>query len=369
MDDISSHLHQVMNGYDFAPSTAAPSSSWVLPNLMVQVGREGLGAFPGIVREVMLEGTCLVALAESTRGEHVMASESDLTMIEPDVSDDVKIVSGAYRHKTGKLVEKVGSQGLVLLADGFGLRYIDMKSIGKLEFVSHTFISEYESSTDEKYAAQREGGHVRGSNVGRRKQGEHTYNDDNDADDADSNERRQDVEPTRSEEDHQLKVHIDVHEEDERDNEPSRIEDDQQDSTADAATEDHKEAFVSATAEEEQLRKVDVDVPEEERRSDHETATMEEDYQAKIDVHVPEEHSRDNDKSTKIGDEQRGRIADDAPTEDSRNKEPTKNENDEPDKTEEGKHDAELPEQADVLIIGIVDAINNQECVCFTDET
>ncbi|KAG6544118.1 hypothetical protein Mapa_014430 [Marchantia paleacea] len=165
---VSDDDQQVMSEYDFTPSTATSSSSWVLPNLLVKVGRDGLGAFPGIVREVMLEGKCLIALAESTRGEHVMASESELTMIVPCISDDVKIVSGEYRHKTGKLVEIVEGRGLVLLADGIGLKYIDMKSIGKLEFVRESFPSEYDSSTDDRYV-QRQEGHVPGSNIDTRR--------------------------------------------------------------------------------------------------------------------------------------------------------------------------------------------------------
>lgn len=78
------------------------------------------------------DGSCKVALGSSGNGETVPALPTEMEMVVPKKSDKIKIMSGAQRGATGKLIGIDGTDGIVKVDDTFDVKILDMVILAKL---------------------------------------------------------------------------------------------------------------------------------------------------------------------------------------------------------------------------------------------
>lgn len=105
--------------------------TWLLPDVLVNVLRGGDDG-PGVVREVLGDGSCRVALGSSGNGDMVTVLPNELEVIRPKKSDRIKILNGNFRGYTGKLIGIDGSDGIVKLDDTYEVKILDMVILAKL---------------------------------------------------------------------------------------------------------------------------------------------------------------------------------------------------------------------------------------------
>ncbi|PWZ17025.1 putative transcription elongation factor SPT5 1 [Zea mays] len=106
-------------------------ATWLLPDVLVNVlsgGDDG----PGVVREVLGDGSCRVALGSSGNGDMVTVLPNEVEVIRPKKSDRIKILNGSFRGHTGKLIGIDGSDGIVRLDDTYEVKILDMVILAKL---------------------------------------------------------------------------------------------------------------------------------------------------------------------------------------------------------------------------------------------
>ncbi|KAG0463072.1 hypothetical protein HPP92_021548 [Vanilla planifolia] len=103
-----------------------------VPDILVNVLRPGDGPCLAIIREVLLDGSCKVALGSSGDGDIVTAHPGDVEVIRPKKSDKIKILNGALRGVTGKLIGIDGADGIVKMDDTYEVKILDMNIIAKL---------------------------------------------------------------------------------------------------------------------------------------------------------------------------------------------------------------------------------------------
>ncbi|VAI61315.1 unnamed protein product [Triticum turgidum subsp. durum] len=106
-------------------------SNWLLPDVCVNVSR-GDGSTNGVVKEVLLDGSCRVALGPSRSGDEVTALPDELEIIRPKKSDRVKIMNGSMRGVIGRLVGVDGSDGIVRVENPLDMKIVDLVILGKL---------------------------------------------------------------------------------------------------------------------------------------------------------------------------------------------------------------------------------------------
>ncbi|KAG2610261.1 hypothetical protein PVAP13_4KG178400 [Panicum virgatum] len=105
--------------------------TWLLPDVLVNVLRGGDDG-PGVVREVLGDGSCRVALGSSGNGDMVTVLPNEVEVIRPKKSDRIKILNGNFRGYTGKLIGIDGSDGIVKLDDTYEVKILDMVILAKL---------------------------------------------------------------------------------------------------------------------------------------------------------------------------------------------------------------------------------------------
>ncbi|KAG2604960.1 hypothetical protein PVAP13_4NG124600 [Panicum virgatum] len=105
--------------------------TWLLPDVLVNVLRGGDDG-PGVVREVLGDGSCRVALGSSGNGDVVTVLPNEVEVIRPKKSDRIKILNGNFRGYTGKLIGIDGSDGIVKLDDTYEVKILDMVILAKL---------------------------------------------------------------------------------------------------------------------------------------------------------------------------------------------------------------------------------------------
>ncbi|KAK3131898.1 hypothetical protein QOZ80_6AG0513120 [Eleusine coracana subsp. coracana] len=105
--------------------------SWLLPDVLVNVLRAGDDG-PGVVKEVLADGSCRVALGSSGNGDIVTVLPNEVEVIRPKKSDRIKIMNGNFRGYTGKLIGIDGSDGIVKLDDTYEVKILDMVILAKL---------------------------------------------------------------------------------------------------------------------------------------------------------------------------------------------------------------------------------------------
>ncbi|KAL5975076.1 hypothetical protein ACLOJK_031752 [Asimina triloba] len=107
-------------------------NNWLLPDILVNVRKPGDDMGIGVVRDVLADGSCKVELGSSGNGEMVTALPTELEVVVPKKSDKIKIMSGAQRGLTGKLIGIDGSDGIVKVDDTLDVKILDMIILAKL---------------------------------------------------------------------------------------------------------------------------------------------------------------------------------------------------------------------------------------------
>ncbi|GAB4845101.1 hypothetical protein Ancab_038507 [Ancistrocladus abbreviatus] len=116
-----------------SPMTGADNEGpWVLPDILVNVHKSGEDPIIGVVREVLSDGSCRVALGSSGSGEMVTALPNEIEVILPKKSDKIKIMGGGQRGATGKLIGVDGTDGIVKVDDTLDVKILDMAMLAKL---------------------------------------------------------------------------------------------------------------------------------------------------------------------------------------------------------------------------------------------
>ncbi|XP_057973026.1 putative transcription elongation factor SPT5 homolog 1 [Malania oleifera] len=105
---------------------------WLLPDILVNVRRSGEDTVLGVIREVLPDGSCKVALGSSGNGETMGALPNEIEMVIPRKSDKIKIMGGAQRGATGKLIGVDGTDGIVKVDDTLDVKILDMVILAKL---------------------------------------------------------------------------------------------------------------------------------------------------------------------------------------------------------------------------------------------
>ncbi|KAK8916043.1 hypothetical protein KSP39_PZI023264 [Platanthera zijinensis] len=107
--------------------------NWVFPDVLVNVIRPGEGpSCTAVVREVLMDGSCKLALGPTGDGDIITAHPADVEAVRPKKSDRIKIMNGALRGITGKLIGIDGADGIVKIDDTYEVKILDMKILAKL---------------------------------------------------------------------------------------------------------------------------------------------------------------------------------------------------------------------------------------------
>ncbi|XP_010245838.1 PREDICTED: putative transcription elongation factor SPT5 homolog 1 [Nelumbo nucifera] len=105
---------------------------WFIPDILVNVRKSGEESGVGVVREVLPDGSCKVALGSTGNGETITVSQNEMEIVVPRKSDKIKIMSGVHRGATGKLIGIDGTDGIVKVDDTLDVKILDMVILAKL---------------------------------------------------------------------------------------------------------------------------------------------------------------------------------------------------------------------------------------------
>ncbi|KAG4392939.1 hypothetical protein GLYMA_04G240900v4 [Glycine max] len=104
---------------------------WFIPDILVNVHRAGEESV-GVIREVLPDGSYRVALGSSGNGEAITALPNEMEAVVPRKSDKIKIMGGALRGATGKLIGVDGTDGIVKVDDTLDVKILDLVILAKL---------------------------------------------------------------------------------------------------------------------------------------------------------------------------------------------------------------------------------------------
>ncbi|KAK6114992.1 hypothetical protein DH2020_007261 [Rehmannia glutinosa] len=120
-------------GLDMSPVVGADNEGpWLLPDILVSVRRSGEESSTGVIKEVLPDGSCKIALGSSGNGETVTALQSEIEIVAPRKAEKIKIMGGAHRGATGKLIGIDGTDGIVKVDDTLDVKILDMVILAKL---------------------------------------------------------------------------------------------------------------------------------------------------------------------------------------------------------------------------------------------
>ncbi|XP_015934424.2 putative transcription elongation factor SPT5 homolog 1 [Arachis duranensis] len=122
------------NSAMYLPSTVLGGDNegpWFMPDILVNVHRPGEESV-GVIREVLPDGSCKVALGSSGNGETITALPNEMEAVVPRKSDKIKIMGGALRGSTGKLIGVDGTDGIVKVDDTLEVKILDLVILAKL---------------------------------------------------------------------------------------------------------------------------------------------------------------------------------------------------------------------------------------------
>ncbi|RDX73296.1 putative transcription elongation factor SPT5-like 1, partial [Mucuna pruriens] len=98
---------------------------WFMPDMLVNVHRSGEESV-GVIREALTDGSYRVALGSSGNGETITALPNEMEAVVPRKSDKIKIMGGALRGATGKLIGVDGTDGIVKVDDTLDVKILDL---------------------------------------------------------------------------------------------------------------------------------------------------------------------------------------------------------------------------------------------------
>ncbi|XP_019415217.1 PREDICTED: putative transcription elongation factor SPT5 homolog 1 isoform X2 [Lupinus angustifolius] len=104
---------------------------WFMPDILVNVHKPGEESV-GVIREVLTDGSCRVALGSSGNGETITALPSEMEAVVPRKSDKIKIMGGSLCGATGKLIGVDGTDGIVKVDDTLDVKILDLVILAKL---------------------------------------------------------------------------------------------------------------------------------------------------------------------------------------------------------------------------------------------
>ncbi|KAM1135826.1 hypothetical protein ACFX13_034746 [Malus domestica] len=104
---------------------------WFLPDILVNVRNSGEET-TGVVREVLPDGSCRVAIGSGGNGETIVALPNEMEAVVPKKSDKIKIMGGSLRGATGKLIGVDGTDGIVKVDDTLDVKILDLAILSKL---------------------------------------------------------------------------------------------------------------------------------------------------------------------------------------------------------------------------------------------
>ncbi|GAU49387.1 hypothetical protein TSUD_407230 [Trifolium subterraneum] len=104
---------------------------WFMPDILVNVHRAGDESV-GVIKEVLPDGSYRVALGSSGNGETITALPAEMEAVVPRKSDKIKIMGGALRGSTGKLIGVDGTDGIVKVDDTLDVKILDLVILAKL---------------------------------------------------------------------------------------------------------------------------------------------------------------------------------------------------------------------------------------------
>ncbi|KAK7351044.1 hypothetical protein VNO77_10188 [Canavalia gladiata] len=104
---------------------------WFMPDILVNVHRTGEESV-GVIREALSDGSYRVALGSSGNGETITALPNEIEAVVPRKSDKIKIMGGALRGATGKLIGVDGTDGIVKVDDTLDVKILDLVILAKL---------------------------------------------------------------------------------------------------------------------------------------------------------------------------------------------------------------------------------------------
>ncbi|CAN6239283.1 unnamed protein product [Urochloa humidicola] len=106
--------------------------SWLLPDVLVNVSRGGDEVTEGVVKEVLPDGSCRIALGSLGNGDELIATANELEVVRPKKNEKLKIMNGFMRGLTGKLIGVDGSDGIVRVEGSLDVKIVDMVILGKV---------------------------------------------------------------------------------------------------------------------------------------------------------------------------------------------------------------------------------------------
>ncbi|KAF2308837.1 hypothetical protein GH714_021617 [Hevea brasiliensis] len=105
---------------------------WFMPDILVNVRKAADESSVGVIREVLPDGSCRVVLGANGNRETITALPNEIEIVVPRKSDKIKIMGGAHRGATGKLIGVDGTDGIVKVDDTLEVKILDMVILAKL---------------------------------------------------------------------------------------------------------------------------------------------------------------------------------------------------------------------------------------------
>ncbi|EEF36249.1 suppressor of ty, putative [Ricinus communis] len=105
---------------------------WYMPDILVNVRKAADDSAIGVIRDVLADGSCRVVLGANGNGETITALPNEIEIVVPRKSDKIKIMGGAHRGATGKLIGVDGTDGIVKVDDTLDVKILDMVILAKL---------------------------------------------------------------------------------------------------------------------------------------------------------------------------------------------------------------------------------------------
>ncbi|KAL6315741.1 hypothetical protein AAG906_007164 [Vitis piasezkii] len=109
-----------------SPIGGEQEGPWFMPDILVHIRRPGEENTLGVIREV-LPGPWI-----QWWGEIVTVLHAEIDAVAPRKSDKIKIMGGAHRGATGKLIGVDGTDGIVKVDDTLDVKILDMVLLAKL---------------------------------------------------------------------------------------------------------------------------------------------------------------------------------------------------------------------------------------------
>ncbi|XP_010509782.1 PREDICTED: putative transcription elongation factor SPT5 homolog 2 [Camelina sativa] len=114
-----------------SPDIGGDAETRFMPGILVNVHKAGEDSNPGVIRDVLPGGSCVVALGYRGEGDTVMATESEVRLVSPRKNERVKIVGGKYCGSTAKVIGLDGSEGIVRLDDSLDVKIMNLAILAK----------------------------------------------------------------------------------------------------------------------------------------------------------------------------------------------------------------------------------------------